>query len=147
MRNLFEPAAVQEIRDRLGRLRPDSKPQWGKMNVAQAMAHVANALENATGDATPPRMFVGRIFGRLVKKLAIGNESPLKRNTPTAPGLLIVDERDFARERERVSGLVDRFAGKTVTSHPHPFFGRMTAEEWGVLMYKHLDHHLRQFGA
>src|SRR3954463_8906345 len=98
MKNLFEPETLKEIRDRVGRVRADSTPQWGKMNVAQAMAHLANAMENATGDARPARMFLGRIFGRVVKRLAIGDESPLKRNTPTAPGLRIPDQRDFERE-------------------------------------------------
>ena len=31
--------------------------------------------------------------------------------------------------------------------HVHGFFGSMSGAEWGVTQYKHLDHHLRQFGA
>jgi hypothetical protein len=74
----------------------------------------------------------------------------MRRNTPTVPGLVVADERALDAERERLRGLIDRFvaAGPAgCTTHPHSFFGRLTPQEWSVLMYKHLDHHLRQFGA
>jgi hypothetical protein len=59
------------------------------------------------------------------------------------------DERDLGKERERLLGLIDKFAAGGAagcTKNPHSFFGKMTPEEWAILMYKHLDHHLRQFG-
>ena len=62
---------------------------------------------------------------------------------------MIADERDLGAEREKLTGLIERFSAGGVggcTKHPHSFFGKMTPEEWAVLMYKHLDHHLRQFG-
>ena len=74
----------------------------------------------------------------------------MRRNTPTAPSLIVADERDFAVEQQRLATLIDRFvaAGPAgCTRHPHVFFGRLTPDEWGALMHKHLDHHLRQFGA
>jgi hypothetical protein len=150
MRHLFDPAAAAEVRTRLQSLRPDSARQWGRMNVAQAVAHCAGGLELALGDRRPPRVLVGRIFGRVIKRLALGDEAPMRRNTPTVPGLVVADERALDAERERLRGLIDRFvaAGPAgCTTHPHSFFGRLTPQEWSVLMYKHLDHHLRQFGA
>ena len=149
MKNLFDTAAVQEVQTRLQHLRPDSQRQWGKMNAAQAMAHCAASLEAALGDQLPPRMVVGRIIGGLIKPLALGNDEPMKRNAPTVPSFVVADDRDLGAERQRLSGLIDRFAaaGPTgCTTHPHSFFGRLTPQEWAVLMYKHLDHHLRQFG-
>lgn len=138
------------MKERIGRLRPESARQWGTMSAPQAMAHCAAGVELALGERLPPRMFLGRIFGWAIKPLALGNEAPMRRNTPTVPGLVVADERDLERERQRLVGLIDRFtaAGPAgCTRHPHSFFGRLTPEEWAVLMYKHLDHHLRQFGA
>jgi transposase InsO family protein len=77
------------------------------------------------------------------------NDDPMRKNSPTARGLIVADERDFGTERARLSGLIDKFAAggaARCTRNPHSFFGRMTPEEWAILTYKHLDHHLRQFG-
>ena len=149
MKNLFDSAARDEVRARLAMARPDSERQWGRMNVAQAMAHCAGSLEMALGDCTPPRMFIGRVLGPVVKKLALGNDEPMRRNSPTVPAIVVADQRELDTERARLLALLDRFDAEGpagCTSHPHPFFGRMTPDEWAVLMYKHLDHHLRQFG-
>lgn len=149
-KNLFEPADADEIRKRLLQLKPDSARQWGKMNPAQMLCHCSIAMEMATGDARPPRMLIGRILAPLVKGKALKDGEPLRKNTPTMKSLVIKNNPDFAAQRERLSALVNRFAagGPTgCTTHPHSFFGRLTPQEWAVLMYKHLDHHLRQFGA
>jgi transposase InsO family protein len=149
MKNLFEATRVREVKERIALLRPDSERLWGKMNLAQALAHCSLAMEWAVGDRIPPRMFLGRIIGRMVKPMALGNDAPMRRNSPTANDLVVQDERDLDRERERLCGLIDRFAAagpKGCTTHPHSFFGRLTPEEWATLTYKHLDHHLRQIG-
>ena len=149
MKNLFEVERAKEVKERLSRLRSDSPRQWGKMSPAQAVAHCSASMEWAVGDRIPPRMFVGRIIGRIVKRLALHNDEPMRRNSPTAPDLVVQDGRDMETERKRLCGLIDRFtaAGPTgCTTHPHAFFGRLTPEEWAELLYKHLDHHLRQFG-
>jgi hypothetical protein len=148
MRNLFEPDAAAELKRRLSKLSPDSERQWGKMTPAQAMAHYAAQMEMVLGQTFPPRSLLGRLFGRLAKAKLLGEE-PISRNMPTDKEFLIADQRDLERERERVQGLLDRFirGGPAVcTKHPHSFFGPMTPIEWATLMYKHLDHHLRQFG-
>ena len=90
-----------------------------------------------------------RFMGRLVKPMVFRNENPLRKNSPTAKSLIVADERDFHKERERLAGLIDKFTlngAAGCTKNPHSFFGKMTPEEWAILMYKHLDHHLRQFG-
>jgi hypothetical protein len=152
MKHLYTPAHVDEIKLRLTALTPTSQRQWGTMGPAQALAHCSGGLEMAVGDQVPPRLLLGRLIGRVIKRLALGNDAPMRRNTPTVKGLMVRDERDLdrERERERLCGLIDRFtaAGPAgCTTHPHSFFGRLTPDEWAVLMYKHLDHHLRQFGA
>jgi len=149
MKNLFEAARVEEVKERIARLRPESERQWGKMNAAQAVAHCSAGLELALGDRIPPRLLLGRIIGRMVKPRVLGNDEPMRRNAPTVKGLVVQDKRDLGTERERLCGLIDRFAAagrEGCTTHPHSFFGRLTPEEWATLMYKHLDHHLRQFG-
>lgn len=149
MKNLFDAARVVEVKDRMAQLRPESGRLWGTMNPAQALAHCVGSLEMALGDRNPPRVLVGRIFGRVVKKLALGNDEPMRRNTPTVKEIVISDERNLIAERERLMEMINRFseAGpKGCTTNPHSFFGKLTPEEWGTLMYKHLDHHLRQFG-
>jgi hypothetical protein len=149
MKNLFEAARVEEVKERMAQLRPDSERLWGKMNPAQALAHCSRGIELAVGDRIPPRLLLGRIIGRMVKPMALGNDEPMRRNSPTVKDLVVQDERDLGTERERLCGLIDRFAAagpEGCTTHPHSFFGRLTPEEWATLMYKHLDHHLRQFG-
>jgi len=150
MKNLFEAATLKEVQDRIAQLRPDSQRRWGAMNPAQALAHCSKGMEWALGDRIPPRMLLGRIVGWIVKPLALRNDEPMRRNSPTAKDLVVQDERDLGTERERLFALIDRFAAAGppgCTSHPHSFFGRLTPEEWAALMYKHLDHHLRQFGS
>jgi hypothetical protein len=150
MKNLLEATTAAAVKERVAHLRPDSPRLWGKMGVAQAVAHCSLGLEWAVGDSFPPRMFLGRIMGWIVKPMALGNENPMRRNSPTAKSLVVADERDLDTEQQRLYQLIDRFVAggpARCTKHPHSFFGRLEPEEWAELMYKHLDHHLRQFGA
>ena len=119
------------------------------MSVAQTVAHCASGLEMALGEIRPSRKLMGRLLGPAIKPMVVGNDEEFRRNSPTADELIVSGERDMEAERVRLCSLIDRFVsgGPSVcTSHPHPFFGRLTPGEWSVLMYKHLDHHLRQFG-
>jgi hypothetical protein len=150
MKSLFESGCVDEVQQRLSRLPPNQPGRWGKMDLAQMLAHCSLGLEMAAGEIRPRRALIGRILGSVIKPMALRDNEPFRRNSPTAKELIIKDDRDFETERKRLSGLIDRFAaaGPTgCTAHPHAFFGCLTADEWAVLMYKHLDHHLRQFGA
>jgi len=150
MKNLFETTTAKEMKDRLAQLQPNSERQWGTLNAAQAVAHCSAGIEMAVGQIRPPRMLVGRVIGWIVKPMAFRDEEPMRRNSPTTKALVVQDERDLQTEQERLNGLIDRFVAtgpEDCTTHPHAFFGRLTPEEWAALMYKHLDHHLRQFGA
>ena len=150
MKNLFEATTADEVKSRTMRLRPSSERQWGKMSAAQAVAHCAGSMEMALGDTLPPQMLLGRLIGRIVKPMALGNDEPMRRNSPTVPSLVVSDERELDAERTRLCGLIDRFVAggpQGCTTHSQSFFGRLNPQEWAILMYKHLDHHLRQFGA
>ncbi|HXM99010.1 MAG TPA: DUF1569 domain-containing protein [Candidatus Dormibacteraeota bacterium] len=149
MKNLFEASRVEEVKERMAQLRPDSQRLWGKMNSAQALAHCSAAMEMATGKNRPPRILIGRLLGPLAKKSVIVNGTPMRRNSMTEKSVLVTDERDFVVERQRLRESIDRFAAGgpgICTKHPHFFFGPLTPVEWAALMYQHLDHHLRQFG-
>ena len=150
MKSLLEAACVQEIKRRLAALSPGHERHWGKMNPAQMLAHCSLSLEMAAGEIRPPRALMGRVLGPVIKPMALRDDEPMRRNSPTMKELIVIGEdRDFETERRRLNGLIDRFAAAGAagcTSHPHAFFGALTADEWAVLMYKHLDHHLRQFG-
>ena len=149
MKNLFEAGRVEEVKQRIAKIKPDSPRQWGKMKPAQALEHCSRGVETALGDTMPPRVLIGRLLGWIVKPRLMGNDEPLRRNSPTAKSLVVQDERDLETERARLVGLIDRFAAggpAGCTKHPHAFFGPLTPDEWAILMYKHLDHHLRQFG-
>jgi len=148
MKNLFEAATAEEVRERLAQIRPDSGRLWGKMSPAQALAHCSAAMEVSVGLKFPPRSLIGRLFGRRAKSSLL-SEKPVPHNLPTDKSFVVKHERDFVAERQRLRGLIDRFAAggpAGCTKHPHSFFGPMTPQEWAALNYKHLDHHLRQFG-
>lgn len=137
----------QECRERIGRLNPDAAPRWGKMTAAQMMAHCSEVLEVAAGKAIQGTPWFIRIIKPVIRKMVVGPK-PYPRGTRTHPQYLQVAEKDFGVERVRLLTAVDTFtescAGRDGISHP--FFGEMTVDEAGRAMYKHLDHHLEQFG-
>jgi hypothetical protein len=150
MKTLFEAAIVQEVKERMAKLRPDSERQWGKMSPAQALAHCSGAIEMALGQIPQsPRILLGRLVGPMAKKSLLVKGEPMRRNSMTEKSLVVADERNFVEEKQRLRETIDRFAttGPTrCTKQPHFFFGVLSPVERAALMYQHLDHHLRQFG-
>lgn len=147
MKNLFEKDVYTEISNRLDALTPASRRQWGKMNVAQMLAHSKEAFRVPLSETKIPRMFIGLLIGWAFKK-KMYNDEPWKKNLPTAPNFIIRDERDFEKERQELQDMINRFylgGPEKVGRFPHPMFGSFTSEQWGQAMYKHLDHHFRQF--
>ncbi|MBV8206429.1 MAG: DUF1569 domain-containing protein [Acidobacteria bacterium] len=148
MHNLFEPAAAGEILERIERLQPASARQWGRMTPAQMMCHCSAALEVASGRRQAKRTLIGRLIGPRMRHL-LTSEKPFPKDSPTAKEFKVMDECDFAREKQRLADCIRHFhaAGENgCTRAPHPFFGPITPLEWSTGMYKHMDHHLRQFG-
>ena len=148
MKNLFEADVYNEINQRLNNLTSESKRNWGKMDVAQMMAHTAEAFKVPLTKTKLPRMFMGRLIGWMIKS-KLYNDSPWKQNLPTAPNFIIKDSRVFDAEKQQLTELINAFykAGPDgISKYPHPFFGKFTPEQWGKSMYKHLDHHFQQFG-
>ena len=147
MKNLFTPAVNQQMVDRINSLTPDKKPLWGKMTVAQMLAHCLEPLCVALGEKSFKGGLMAFLFGKIAKKQLVKDE-PFKRNLPTTPSFKVKEEKNFSEEKNKLVELVQKF-GKNdpeeIAKRPHPFFGKLNAEEWNTLQYKNLDHHLRQF--
>ena len=82
MKNLFDAALANQVKERIDRLRSDSERQWGKMSVAQTVAHCASGLEMGLGEIKPRRVLVGRLIGPVIKPKVVGNDEPLRRSSP-----------------------------------------------------------------
>lgn len=149
MKNIFESAVTSEIINRINNLTPSTPQLWGKMTVAQMLAHCNVSYELVYDKTHPkPNAFMKLIMKVLVKKLVV-NEKPYKKNSQTAPAFVISDEKEFEKEKTRLIAYLNQtqelgevhFDGKE--SHS---FGKLNKTEWNNMFYKHLDHHLGQFG-
>lgn len=148
MKSLYQVETANEIIRRVNLLHAGSKAQWGKMSAEQMLTHCTISLEIATGHRYPSRALIGTILGPFTKSLFCGMK-PLLKNMPAPSVFIVAGDRNLNEERDRLIRFVKYFCiwGETrCTTHPHPFYGRLSPQEWGVGMYKHLDHHLRQFG-
>ena len=149
MKSLFEPAAYQEVLRRLDSIHTGSTRQWGKMTVSQMLEHAARTLEMASGKVPMTQRPIGRVLSWAFRKNFVGPK-PFPRNAPTGPFAIVTDEPELQPARERLEALLaDLHAmGETgCDGNVHSFFGKLSGREWGITQYKHLDHHLRQFGA
>lgn len=148
MPSLFVDADRASVLARIAAIGPGSTRRWGRMDAAQALAHCTVALEGATGDRPISQAWIGKILGPIFRSKLLG-PAPFDRDAPTAKSLLVEDPRDLPSERDRLSALVTRFA-ELGPAHAegriHGFLGRLSGDEWGRLMWKHIDHHLQQFG-
>ncbi len=148
MKSLFTESAYAEILDRLDKLTPDSQAKWGKMDVAQMMAHCQEPIKVPLEKITlkQPNAIMKLLFSFFKKSLY--DDKPWKHGLPTSKEFKIVDERDFHKEKEGLKSLIGEFYAERHKPEwpPHPFCGHFTTEQWGKMQYKHLDHHFRQFG-
>jgi hypothetical protein len=115
------------------------------MNVAQMLAHCQMPLGVATGKHTLKRNFLLSLIGPLFKK-QLFNETPFKKNLPTDKSFIIANPQEFEKEKQNLIAMVNSFSATSMSGEPHPFFGKLTKEEWSKGTWKHLDHHLQQFG-
>lgn len=147
MPNVLEPSDHAKLVQRLGALAPSSAPRWGKFTADGMLAHLVQSARMALGDITVPRRGA-RAFAHFPLKHLVLKVLPFPKGAPTAPELLVRDEAPIEALRAELVELLARVAGgpRSGMGPVHPLFGALTREEWGALVYKHTDHHLRQFG-
>ncbi len=147
--NYFSKEVSEKLIQRINSLNPSTTPVWGTMQVSQMLAHCNVTYDMLFTDKYPsPNFFVKALLKLFVKPTVVG-EKPYKKQSQTAPAFLIKDERNFEIEKQKllanISKTVDlgesHFEGKASNS-----FGNLSSKEWNNLLYKHLDHHLSQFG-
>jgi len=147
MKSMWQPDARQALQQRIEQLTPTGRPEWGRMSAQQMVVHLTAAVQMATGERpvahrqTPLRYPV-------IKQLVL-YVLPFPRNVPTAPELVVGSTPNaWTRDVDALRATMDRFVarGPEAPWPAHPAFGRMSARQWGILVYRHVDHHLRQFG-
>ena len=146
MKTIWNEADRRALQNRLHSLNAGSRARWGKMNAPQMMAHLADALRMAVGDLPCQPKNVPLRYPPL-KQLVI-YWLPWPEGAPTAPELISRVPASWPGEVADVAGLLERVARQPpdVPFAEHPAFGRLSRRAWGVLIYRHTDHHLRQFG-
>jgi hypothetical protein len=148
MKTIWETHAQREIHDRLKTLTADRRGRWGKMTSQQMVCHLTASLRMALGDLkVAPKKLPIRYppLKQLIIYLA-----PFPKNAPTAPELIVTaTPHEWTRDVDGLQTQLDRFVarGRDATFIDHPAFGTLTPRAWGVLVYRHMDHHLKQFGA
>ena len=147
--NIFSKEVSDNVIDRINQLTPESQPKWGVMNVSQMLAHCNVTYEMALEDKHPkPGFFMSLILKLFVKKIVTG-EKPYKHNSGTAPAFKITDKRDFEKEKNRLIEYVNKtqaLGGAYFDGRLSHSFGSLSETEWNNMFYKHLNHHLTQFG-
>ena len=150
MKNIFDKVIAQNMITRIETLTTESKGNWGKMSVSQMLAHCSVAYEMVYTDKHPEPNALVKLLLKLFVKKAVVSEKPYPRNGRTAPQFMITSEKDFTEEKTRLISYILKtaelgeahFDGRQ--SHS---MGKLTAKEWSNSFYKHLDHHLTQFGS
>jgi hypothetical protein len=150
MKNLHQPQAQQDILQRINALTPTTQRQWGTLTVQGMMAHCTDQLRVATNQKqlkSPP--FLLGLMGRIIIYPLLWGIS-MGKNAPTAPELdqnkKGIKAQDFETEKNNLIQMINTFITTKNNDTPHPFFGKLTQNQWSRLAYVHLNHHLTQFG-
>jgi Protein of unknown function (DUF1569) len=149
LKNIFDKTVTNEILNRIDKLTPSTQPLWGTMSVDKMLAHCNVSYEMAFENIHKKPNAIMKFILKLMVKNTVVNEVPYKKNSSTAPAFVIKDGKNFEAEKVRLKAYITKtqelgathFEGKE--SHS---FGALTSTEWNNMFYKHLDHHLRQFG-
>ena len=148
MKTIFDKITRDEVINRINSLNENSTAQWGKMNIYQMLKHCTLCEEMYLGKKEYKRAFIGRLFGKIGLKNLLKNENPIKRNSPTSPEFKIKENTgDLSSEKMKWIFLIEEYTQYSNNDFAHWFFGKMTKEQVGFFVYKHTDHHLRQFSS
>ena len=147
MKSIWQEESWRELNARVAALAWDRPAAWGKFTAPKMVCHLADSLKMAMGDLKVARKTLPIRYPPL-KQLII-YWAPFPKGAPTAPELLAREPREWSRDIGDVQELLERAASaRTTDTWPeHPAFGKLSTRAWGVLIYRHMDHHLKQFGA
>jgi hypothetical protein len=148
MKTIFDQDKRIEIIERISSVNENSKALWGRMNVYQMLKHCTLWDEWVLGTNNPEykQSLLGKVFGKWALKDSVKDDTPMKRNMPA--GFLKVTETkgDVEMQKQKWIERVKQYEHFSNDRFIHDFFGKMTQNQIGILVYKHADHHLRQFG-
>ena len=151
--SLLETTTREHIINRINQLTPENQAAWGKMNVGQMICHVTDQFRIALGEKGQPDKEAG-FLGRTLIKFLVLNVISIPKNVPTSKKVDQVDgdgtpPTDFEADRATLLAYIVKFTAQPDNFDwtPHFKFGKLTRQEWAILAHKHLDHHLKQFGA
>ncbi|MCA0154007.1 DUF1569 domain-containing protein [Winogradskyella vincentii] len=146
MKSFFEDGVYEEITSRLNKINEETQPKWGKMNAGQMLHHCKmplNIILEKEDYGVKPNWLVNFLF-----KKSMYSDKLWRKNLPTAPGFKISDKKNFEKEKQEFTKLIEELNNQRNRNdwQPHPAFGKLSKDQWGKMQYKHLDHHFRQFG-
>ncbi len=149
-KTLLKPDDLIEIRTRISHLTENSERKWGKMNSAQMLRHCDRIIQISTGNIILPKInFIVKSIGIMTKKEMKIFNNGIPPNMPTFKTVIITENCNFEKSRESLIRTLEEFLMKVEQNNllsEHALFGRMNKEDWGFMHYKHLNHHLKQFG-
>ena len=146
MQSIFNTEAYKEIKLRLGQLNETATPNWGKMNVGQMVWHCQgplNIILEKKDYGLKPNWLLKTFF-----KKSLYNDKAWRKGLPTVPVFKANENKNFIKEKNALELLLDELYNSRARNDwkAHPSFGIFTKDQWGQMQYKHLDHHLKQFG-
>lgn len=147
MKSLFEPDDREELLTRLAKLTPHSPARWGKMTATQMLAHLSDPLRGAMGEIKVAPQ--SGPFGLFPLKQLIIYVLPFPKSAPAAPEFIHQEKGDWDKYLADFHATLNRFVarGPDARFEPHPAFKKLSGEAWAILSWRHIDHHLKQFGA
>lgn len=146
--NILHINDYEAIIARINSLSENSQKMWGKMTVSQMIEHCIRPFQVALGELKLKKTLVGILFGGLAKKSFLSGK-PMAKNLPTDKSFIVKSNPTLENAKQQLLEYIKKFIDmdkNELEACIHPFFGKMTSDEWGKLFALHLDHHLKQFG-
>ena len=146
MNTIFDKTTREQLLKRIQLLNENSRAQWGSMTVYQMLQHCILADEMYLGNKQYKRVLIGLLFGKIALRSILKNDAPMPRGAKTKSAFLTQKTSgDIEAAKQKWMAMLNEYEQFGSRSIVHWFFGRMTKEQVGQLVYKHADHHLRQF--
>ncbi|MBI5403633.1 MAG: DUF1569 domain-containing protein [Ignavibacteriae bacterium] len=148
MKSILDEKERNELLSRINNLKPDSKPAWGRMNASRMLEHCSVSLKLAFNEIEPEYNEEFLKIGKIVKGRLFESEV-FTKELPTTKEFLTFSSENFTANKSLLTEYIGKFAQldpQTDAMGKHPYFGTLTRSEWGMLIWKHTNHHLVQFG-